>query len=305
MAAALSVAAVALAGCGIGVGSGEQQHVTLLVTRDFGHVPVGGGAQTVEAPSSDTVMRLLERMHNVTTRYGGNFVQSIDGISGNAGAQRDWFFYVNGILADESATAIKPDRGDSIWWDRHDWRLTPDVRAVVGSFPEPFLHGANGKRYPVRLECADDAQKACDIGTSRLEEAGIRVVARARIGTTGGAQTLRIMVGQWPAIRADFVARRVEQGPAHSGVYARFSADGRRLRLLDARGHAVRTAKPGTGLIAASEDTEVEAAPIWLVTGVDEAGVEQAASALTEDALNGKFAVAIADDVPTALPVVE
>ena len=299
-AAALCVAAVAVAGCG--VGAGEQQHVGLLVTQGFGRIPVGGGGQNVEAPSSDTVMRVLERAHKVTTRYGGNFVQSIDGLSGNGSKQVDWFFYVNGILADKSATTIKPHRGDRIWWDRHDWQLTPDVRAVVGSFPEPFLHGANGKRYPVRLECADAAQKACDIATTRLEDAGVGVVARARIGTTGGDKTLRILVGLWPAIRPDFVARRLEAGPARSGVYARISSDGRRLALLDARGNVVRHADAGTGLVAATEDTEVKAAPIWLVTGVDEAGLEQAASALTEDALDGKFAVAIHGDLPTALP---
>jgi len=300
-AAALCVVAAGLAGCG--VGAGEQQHVDLLVTQDFGHVPVDGGEQTIEAPSSDTVMRVLQRAHTVTTRYGGNFVQSIDGISGKGSRQLDWFFYVNGTLADKSATAIKPRRGDSIWWDRHDWHLTADVRAVVGSFPEPFLHGKDGKRFPVRLECADAAQKACDIATAKLSDAGVGVVARARIGTTGGDSSLRVLVGPWPAIRPDFVARKLETGPASSGVFAKLSSDGRTLSLLDARGRVVRTAAPGTGLVAAAENTDVEAAPIWLVTGVDEAGVEQAAAALTEDALNGKFAVAIHDDVPTALPI--
>ena len=304
MAVALSVTAISVAGCGVGVGAGEKQHVDVLVTRDFGHLPVGGGGQTVEAPASDTVMRLLERTHKVTTRYGGNFVQSIDGLGGSAGRQVDWFFYVNGILAGESATAIKPHRGDRVWWDRHDWRVTADVRAVVGSFPEPFLHGESGKRFPVRLECADGAQTACDTATSRLEEAGVGVVSRARIGTTGGSESVRIVVGPWSALRPDFVARRLEQGPARSGVFAKPSSDGRSLALLDPRGRVVRWAPPGTGLIAATQDTDVKAAPIWLVTGVDNVGLDQAASALTEDALNGKFAVAVHDDLPTALPIV-
>ena len=33
------------------------------------------------------------------------------------------------------------------------------VPAVVGSFPEPFLHGSEGKRFPVRLDCAPDAAR--------------------------------------------------------------------------------------------------------------------------------------------------
>ncbi len=91
-------------------------------------------------------MRLLQRnAPKVTTRYGGSFVQSIDGISGGgSGGTSDWFFYVNGIEADKGATSIKVHQGDRIWWDYRDWGVTDDIPAVVGSFPEPFLHGVDG-----------------------------------------------------------------------------------------------------------------------------------------------------------------
>lgn len=302
-AVALVAAVLGLAACGVGVGSGEQQHVGLLVTRDFGRVPVGGGEQTVEAPSSDTAMRLLQRTHRVRTRYGGGFVQSIDGIGGGTQGGRpvDWFFYVNGLIADKGAASVKLHRGDRVWWDRHDWGTTPDVKAVVGAFPEPFLHGRNGKRLPVRMECGDADRTPCDIAARTLSGAGIGVVARARIGTTGGTESLRVLVGRWSEIRGDFAARQLERGPGTSGVYARPTADGRTIALLDARGRTVRTAAPGTGLIAATR--YLDQGPVWVVTGADDAGVRQAAAALTEDALDGKFAVAIRNDLPTALPV--
>jgi hypothetical protein len=41
------------------------------------------------------------------------------------------------------------------------------------------------------------------------------------------------------------------------------------------------------------------------VTGTDEAGVVAAARALDESVLGEKFALAISDDLPVALPVVE
>ena len=53
----------------------------------------------------------------------------------------DWFIYVNGILTDQGAGAIDVHGGDRIWWDHHDWGVTPTSRAVVGSYPEPFVHG--------------------------------------------------------------------------------------------------------------------------------------------------------------------
>ena len=57
--------------------------------------------------------------------------------------------------------------------DRHDWGATMRVPAVVGSYPEPFVHGAGGKRLPVRIECADsngpDCARVNDALTDRPE----------------------------------------------------------------------------------------------------------------------------------------
>ena len=52
-------------------------------------------------------MRVLQRNAKVTTRFGGDFVQAIDGISGGRrdGRPVDWFIYVNGILTDQGAGA--------------------------------------------------------------------------------------------------------------------------------------------------------------------------------------------------------
>ena len=46
-------------------------------------------------------MRLLQRKYDVKTRYGGGFVQEIDGVAGGRedGRRVDWFYYVNGIEA--------------------------------------------------------------------------------------------------------------------------------------------------------------------------------------------------------------
>jgi hypothetical protein len=82
----------------------------------------------------------------VTTRYGGRYVQSIDGVQGSLGAQRDWFFFVNGIEADRSAAEVKLHPGDVEWWDYRSWKGgAMSVPVVVGSYPEPFLHGTPGK----------------------------------------------------------------------------------------------------------------------------------------------------------------
>src|SRR5437588_5799701 len=95
-----ALAAVALAagagGCGLGRGPGTS-NVTLTVTRDFGSSKVATITRS-KVPGSETVMRMLERSFRVSTRYGGGFIESIDGLSGTS-ERRDWFYYVNGIEA--------------------------------------------------------------------------------------------------------------------------------------------------------------------------------------------------------------
>jgi hypothetical protein len=85
-----------------------------------------------------------------------------------------------------------------------------------------------------------------------------------------------------------------------SGVFARI---GSQLQLLDESGHVVRAAPPGSGLVAATslEDQSV----VWVVTGLDDAGVDAAAAAVDEQALRDAFAVAATPEGVVKLPVMD
>lgn len=288
---AVAALAVGAAGCGVGAGKGASD-VTVTVTRDFGSVPIG--ARTLEGtPGSETVMRLLQREFSVTTRYGGGFVQSIDGLSGgSAGGRRvDWFYYVNGIEASSGAADAGVDGGDRIWWDRHDWGAAMRVPAVVGSFPEPFVHGTGGRRLPVVLACAPGSDAACATVGDRLEALGVPA-ARSVLGTGAGEKVLRVLVGPWSQVRRDGSATLIADGPRLSGVYVRITGGGATIQTLDARGDPVRRLGPGSGLVAATRLEEQQ--PTWVVTGTDAAGVRAAASAFREADLRNRFALAVA-----------
>ncbi len=290
-----------LTGCGLGAGRAPSA-VQLTVTREFGARPLHAW-RAPRVHGKETVMSLLMRNANVTTRYGGGFVQSIDGLAGGSerGRPVDWFYYVNGVEAHEGAAERNVRAGDRIWWDRHDWSQTDDVPAVVGSFPEPFLHGLEGKRLPVRVDCANVGSSACTTVTSRLRAAGVPA-AVAGIGASGGPQTLRVLVGLTAALLAGQAsARALAGGPRASGVYTRFAARGRALELLDPDGRSVRTLGAGSGLVAATRTGS--GAPEWVVTGTDSAGVARAAAAFGAPALRDRFALAVtASGQPLALP---
>jgi Domain of unknown function (DUF4430) len=297
----LVLTATVAGGCGLGAGDSKDGSATLLVTRDFGSRQLGSG-DVDPIPGGETAMRLLQRDFDVETRYGGGFVQSINGVAGGRedGRPVDWFYYVNGVLADRGATAHELAPGDRIWWDHHDWGASQDIRAVVGAFPEPFVSGTDGKRLPVRLDCADDAEDACDEVSERLGEVGVNA-GRSSVAGFGGEGVLRVKVGRWTELRRDSAVRRLEDGPRASGVFARPNAAGNEIALLDAQGEVERTLGPGAGLVAATRMGGE--APTWIVTGTDEVGLAAAAAQLQEDALRNHFAIAVEDGRPTPLPL--
>ncbi len=138
-------------------------------------------------PAGQTLLRALRSEAKVTTRYGGGFVQSIDGIEGNAGRQEDWFWFVNGLAGDRSASSYRLRNGDVAWWDYRSWsRDAETLEVVVGAFPEPFLHGYDGKTKPaaVRFESglrvkAERIARA--LGTGDVAPMGTATAANANL----------------------------------------------------------------------------------------------------------------------------
>jgi hypothetical protein len=279
--------ALLLGGCGLGAGPGSS-NVKLTVTRSFG-ASVVGRVTAGKVPGSETVIRMLERHFHLGLRYGGGFVQSINGLSGGS-SQRDWFYYVNGIEAPMGGATTDVQRGDRIWWDLHDWSATDSIPAVVGSFPEPFSTGRGGRRYPVTVECAGDVSRACQQVSTELRNVGVPFASQV-IGASSGSDSLALVVGTWHDLRPELVASLIDAGPRSSGVYARFTGNGSALALLNPRGQVVRSLNASAGLIAAT--AQGSSPPTWVVTGTDVAGVSDAAVALTPTALEDHFALAV------------
>ncbi len=295
VATALLLAALAAAGCGLGPGAGVGD-VELTVTREFGAVPVL--ERSVGASESDTVMRLLEGEAAISTRYGGGFVQSIDGVEATerGGDPYDWFFYVDGVESPIGAADYALKGGERIWWDYRDWAATNHVPAVVGSWPAPFLAGYEGEPHPVAVDC-EGGGGACATARRALQREGVSISS----GSPGDA--IRILVGPWARLRDDPAAAQLEAGPAASGVFADFSRRGgvERLRGLDSAGRPALSFGPDAGLVAATR--RYEGPPVWLVTGATPAAVQAAAGLLGAARLRDHYAVATADGKETPLPV--
>ena len=289
---------VALATGGCGFGAGEQVGaVSLTVTRDYGAEPIQAVAHS-DVVESDTVMRVLDREAEISTRYGGGFVSSIDGLAEatSGGRRYDWFFYVDGVESPVGAADASLRAGEAIWWDYREWSAASRVPAVVGSWPRPLRGGYEGASHPVALECRG-AGTSCAQARGRLEDAGVVLAP----GSPEGA--IRVLVGPWRRLRADPAAAALSAGPQESGVFAEFDSApaGFVLRGLDQGGAPAREFGPAAGLVAATR--RFDAPPVWIVTGAGPAGVRSAAGALDAAHLRDRYAVATEGDRVTPLPV--
>lgn len=299
---AATLLAAALAGCGLGPGEEQEGGATIRVTRDFGHSEVGA-TSTKTLREDQTVMRLLQSKFEVDTRFGGRFVDSIEGIetAGSVG-MRDWFFFVNGVESGTGAAEYELSPGDRVQWDFRDWEAAMRVPAIVGAFPEPFLSGLKGERRPVRVECDDAESDHCKEAKDALERVDVPTAGSA-LGAPGTEHVTRLVVARWPRARIVRGGFTLEEGPDRSGVFARFAKDGRSLDLLDANGEVARTVQPGDGtaLIAALRPRADEL--LWLVTSLDREGLAAGVRALREDSLRDAFAVAVTGRTVEKLPL--
>jgi Domain of unknown function (DUF4430) len=213
------LAALLLVGCGE-ERSGEEGAASLWITRDRGEEVV----LTTDVPAGVTAMQALDGEAHVETRFGGRFVQSIDGIEGSLAGRRDWFYFVNGIESDRAATEYRLHSGDVLWWDFREWGEVMRAPVVVGAFPEPFLHGFGGETRPaaVRYESAKLADGARAIG--RLIRA--QSVAPTSTPVPKDANLFVVAGGGRPALVASL--REGASGPGDPVVFT-FVGDASRL----------------------------------------------------------------------------
>ena len=229
-------------------------------------------------------MRLLQRDFDVETRYGGGFVQEIDGVARRARerpAGRLVLLRQRHRGAESARPRARLAPGDRVWWDHHDWErgaARPGRRRLVPGAVR--VRRSSGKQLPVRLDCADDAERVVRRGRRRgSSDAGVhgrRALGRSAVGRARRCCACSSAAG--PTCARDAAARRLERGPgASSGVFARPTRDRRRDRAARRRGRdrCARSA-PGAGLVAATRSRGE--APTWVVTGTDDVGVAAAAA---------------------------
>ena len=295
----LLLCALALSGCSTQTSesAGADISVRVVATQSFGQELMFD--ETLEVPPGTSAMEALARVADVETAYGGGFVKAINGVR-SGGAKGDWFICVNGIRTNVGALDYTLRDGDIQRWDIHDWRFRMFIPAVVGDFPEPFLHGYGGKVYPTVIVYEDGLEEIARDLESSLQGLGVVDVSAERMSDLRESERQHsnlILVG---TLDCSLVSQ-LNQPWDRLGFFIHFE-DGVMV-VYNSKGGAVAECGPGSGVIQATQSPwnpdGVGACEnvVWVVSGTDEAGVKSAVDALINrhDGFQYACAVVVAD----------
>lgn len=258
--------------------------VRLTVTRDFGTMVLKDAR--VEVRNGESAMRALEGVAEVETAYGGGFIEGIDGLRSRyrgglqEGEKVDWFFYVNGQMADVGAGAYTVHEDDWLVFDYHPWDYSMFTAFLAGCYPDPFLRGyggdASGKvvvlHAPARVEEAEEV--ACCLQQEQVS----CVLMPLEEDWMPREEEYAIVVGLWEDLRKNNYLRECMRNASRAGLFALFEGDA--LQILDARGNLARSLPANAGLVQGTGARLGDGRSALLVAGLDEAGLREAVSSL-------------------------
>ena len=249
-------------------------------------------------------MSLLLRNYSVHTRYGGGFVQSIDGVEGGeAGGQP------------HRLVLLRQRRGGA----RRAPRPPTCTRAIAsggtcttGARPRTCRRSSAPTRSrsstaSTASACRSvsnarvEAGSACGAVATRLQQAGVPAAIGA-LGRRCGPAALRVLVGPWRELRVERRCQSLERGPRASGVYA----------TPNATGTSADAARPGrsrgaTRSAPAPASSRRRPARNAFRSGLSPARTRPASrwrrARSSEATLRDRFAVAVTAAGPQPLPV--
>ncbi len=282
--------------------------VNLCITSNFGSHTIL--AKTASVHKDWTVIDLLSANTSITTKWDGSFIQGIGGLEsddgGLFGERKDWFYFVNGICADVGAAGYNLQAGETVWWDYHPWKSMGSANsAVIGCYPEPFIHGYRGQAGPTVIMAAGDSQELAAKLQIALKNKGAAAVKVMELNNDylDNRNGPVIVVGAWSQVKLLPWLAGLNEAYRKTGISVYFK-DGS-LDLLDYKGDVARTVTGSAGIIAACGSGLGDASPVWLLVGTDQAGVQQAVDTLVNNpqAIRQFFSAAIADGQIIRLPL--
>ncbi len=261
--------------------------MTLWITNDFSK-----NCLLVKEISytNQSAMQILQEACNVKTVYGGALVTSIDGIgSAQADGKKNWFYYINGIMADVGARQYSPKPGDNIWWDFHSWDANTYISSVIGAYPQPFLSGYAGQRKEIFiLYTTSLAARAVEL-KDNLEELSVQKIelklCNSRIINEKNNKMF-IIIGSWRDLNQHKAIWDIYRNYRKAGLFIKFEKD--KLQIMDINGKIQKEFGKAAAIVGTKRGFGSDSV-IWFIIGTDDDGVGAALDILINEPEKIKF----------------
>jgi hypothetical protein len=263
----------------------SRSGVELGVTVNFGRQSLFG--KRLGFQDGDTVMDVLQDNLDVDTAYGGGFVNAIQGVKsgytgqGSAKVKQDWFFWVNGSIADMGASDYQLKQGDDVWWDFHSWEGTTGIPAVIGQYPHPFTTGYRGvtRKTTIYYGNGEEAEaKKLQVALQSQGAGSVDVTPYTDAAISSRTQNT-VVLGTNSELLSHTAIRNLLSVGIKRGEYIQFGNQS--FTTLRESGTTDSVYGAGSGAILAIGNGSGDTAPVWVVAGVDPAGLDAAVSVLT------------------------
>jgi len=255
----------------------DRDFISIGVTKEFGKVFLKEAQ--VRWRKSSTVMDALEKICRVEKAYGGGFVKAIDGIASAKG--KDWFYYVNGTLADVGAALYETGAKDEIWWDYHAWGRNTFIPTVIGSYPKPFTVGYGGKKRPTTIVYSSEFHNEARAIGKYLGAEGARVLYSKDLSKFEDAKKNGpvIVILNSPALHLKGLKENILRHLNLSGTFIR--VEGEKIIVLDEEANPSSVDVEVTGAVVCAGVGMGDASPIWFLLFLNDESKNQIVKILT------------------------
>lgn len=279
--AALVLLIIGLSGCRVGSASlAEPVTVEVVATQDFGREIIFEREAVIERRMS--AQDVLAEVTDFET--DGSYIVEFEGLRGNDKVY--WMYYINGLLSKYFAGGYIIRPGDVMLWDFHPWAgAHHGSSAIIGSFPEPMLHGYEGVTCPTTVVYGDGFQSEAETIADKLEDIGvsnITVTSEDELTAHDKSDNNLLLV----ADTRSYLIADLNTQHEPLGMYIYFE-DGD-MKVTDYKFQSQQNYGAGTGVIQASQNfwnplgTGACRNVIFMVSGVDVEGVKQAVQVLLD-----------------------
>jgi len=278
----------------------------IVVTQDFGSNLILD--KWTALTDSESALDVLQRSTELETAYGGGFITGINGVTSEYPSQKkDWFFYINGILSNRGGGSYILNPGDIQHWDLRSWTGTGQVSAIIGDFPEPFLHGYAGNISPTIIVYDDYFKTAAQALQTEMLELGISNVSLTEYQ----------YLSQEDKQNSNLIIVGTADSPLVSELYASYKRfgltaylDQNILTVLDTDGNIVQKYEENAGIIQATQNPwnprGIGACQnvVWIISGIANDDVLSVLNLLAGDniTLDNAFGMIIINDDPIKIP---